>query len=74
MKTNETQIEQTEIRAALWEQYQYEQANETGFFAPSEWNKPPMPGTGNGRNFAAFCAAKRLENDTNKAFTLLGGK
>jgi hypothetical protein len=67
MKTNEIQIEQTEIRAALWEQYQYEQANETGFFAPSEWNKGQ-------RNFAAFCAAKRLENDTNKAFALLGVK
>jgi hypothetical protein len=65
MKTNETQIEQTEIRAALWEQYQYEQANETGFFAPSEWNKGQ-------RNFAAFCAAKRVAGDFDKALKLIG--
>ena len=53
MKTK--QIEQTEIRAE-WEQYQHEMANGYGFGHTS--GKGP-------RNFAAFCAAKRLESDTN---------
>ena len=42
----------------LWEQYQHEMANGYGFGHTSEWNKPPIPGFGNGRNFAAFCAKK----------------
>jgi len=51
----------------FWDQYQQEMANGYGFGHPSEWNKDP-------RNFAAFCATKRVAGDFDKALNLVAAK